>query len=67
MDREYISKHGLMEAHKQFMKLVNEGYISTSLTEAGEDETPQPEVGQEPSIGGDPNTQPPMDRKPHSP
>lgn len=61
MDREYISKHGLMEAHKQFMKLVNEGYISTSLTEAGEDEAPQPEVGQEPSMGGDPNTQPPMD------
>ena len=34
MDREYISKHGLMEAHKQFMKLVNEGYISTSLTDS---------------------------------
>lgn len=50
-----------MEAHKQFMKLVNEGYISTSLTEAGEDEAPQPEVGQEPSMGDDPNTQPPMD------
>ena len=54
MDKEYISKHGLMEAHKQFMKLVNEGYISTSLTEAGEDE-------QEPPMDGGQDMQPPMD------
>ena len=50
-----------MEAHKQFMKLVNEGYISTSLTEAGEDEAPQPDGEQEPPMGGDQHMQPPMD------
>ena len=61
MDREYISKHGLMEAHKQFMKLVNEGYISTSLTEAGEDESPKPDDEQEPPMDGGQDMQPHMD------
>ena len=40
MDKEYIKRHNLMEAHKQFMRL-SEGYISTSLEEADDDEEQQ--------------------------
>ena len=50
-----------MEAHKQFMKLVNEGYISTSLTEAGDDEATQPEEYDKSPVDGGQNMQPPMD------
>jgi hypothetical protein len=32
MDREYIKKHNMMEAHKQFMRLC-EGYLATDLSE----------------------------------
>ena len=33
MDKEYIKRHNLMQANKQFMRL-SEAYISTSLEEA---------------------------------
>jgi len=49
MDREYLTKHNMMEAHKQFMRL-SEGYLATDLSEE--------EPGQEdPGQGG----MPPMD------
>lgn len=42
MDREYLTKHNLMEAHKQFMRL-SEGYLATALAEADDDEEMQPQ------------------------
>lgn len=58
MDREYIIKHNLMEAHKQFMRL-SEGYFSTDLSEEGEDNPQDEPQGQE-MPPTDPN-QAPMD------
>lgn len=37
MDKEYIIKHNLMEAHKQFMRL-SEGYLATSIAEDDKDD-----------------------------
>ena len=56
MDREYLIKANLMESHKQFMRLCNEGYISTSLEEAGDEEAPDNNTPQDDSQG-----MPPMD------
>lgn len=38
MDRKYLQKHNLMESHKHFMRLINEGYLSSVI---GEDDDPQ--------------------------
>ena len=56
MDREYLIKANLMESHKQFMRLCNEGYISTSLEEAGDEENPDNNAQQDGGQG-----MPPMD------
>ena len=56
MDREYLIKANLMESHKQFMRLCNEGYISTSLEEAGDEENPDNNAPQDGGQG-----MPPMD------
>ncbi len=42
MDKEYIIKHNLMEAHKQFMRL-SEGYLATDLSEDDDENQGQPE------------------------
>ena len=62
MDKEYIIKHNLMEAHKQFMRL-SEGYLATSLTEDGEDDQNQPDdQGQMPMDGmGQPDNNAPAE------
>lgn len=69
MDKEYIARHNLTKAHKQFMRLA-EGYISSELAEADDEEAPdmngqQPPMGggqgDMPPMGDDPNQQPPMD------
>ena len=60
MDRKYLQKHNLMESHKHFMRLINEGYLSSVI---GEDDDPQdpnaqggapadPMGGQNPMGGG---------------
>lgn len=60
MDRKYLQKHNLMESHKHFMRLINEGYLSSVI---GEDDDPQdpnaqggapadPMGGQDPMGGG---------------
>lgn len=60
MDRKYLQKHNLMESHEHFMRLVNEGYLSSVI---GEDDDPQdpnaqggapadPMGGQDPMGGG---------------
>ena len=60
MDRKYLQKHTLMESHKHFMRLINEGYLSSVI---GEDDDPQdpnaqggasadPMGGQDPMGGG---------------
>lgn len=56
MDKEYIMKHNLMEAHKQFMRL-SEGYLATSLSEDnGENEMGgEPEMGENGPDGGPDN------------
>lgn len=41
MDKEYIIKHNLMEAHKQFMRL-SEGYLATDLSEDDDENQGQP-------------------------
>jgi len=41
MDKDYITKHGLMEAHKEFMRL-SEGYLATSMKEADGEDDKQP-------------------------
>lgn len=64
MDREFLKKYNLMEAHNQFMRLCNEGYLSTSLQEAGDEEAPiGPDQNNAPAPdGGEPmNDMPPMD------
>ena len=38
MNKEYIVKHNLMEAHKQFMRLSEGPLYQQQLEEAGEDE-----------------------------
>ena len=40
MDKEYIIKHNLMEAHNQFMRL-SEGYFASNISEAGEEDPQQ--------------------------
>lgn len=42
MDKEYIIKHNLMEAHKQFMRL-SEGYLATDLSEDDDENQGQPD------------------------
>jgi len=52
MDKEYLKKHGLMNAHNQFMHL-SEGYLTTTLAEDGDDENmPQQDEPQEPNNMG---------------
>lgn len=56
MDKEYIIKHNLMEAHKQFMRLSEGPLYQEQLKEAGEDENQDgmPQDGQ----GMNPEQQP---------
>ena len=42
MDKEYIMKHNLMEAHKQFMRL-SEGYLATSMVEDDNEQENMPD------------------------
>lgn len=77
MDKEYIIKHNLMEAHKQFMRL-SEGYLATDLSEdddenqgqpdpqaqAPEGEQLPPEGGDMGDMGGMPNGDIPNDGAP---
>lgn len=65
MNKEYIVKHNLMEAHKQFMRLT-EGPLYHNLEEAGEEEQPQPQGPGAPQGGdmpqGDMQGQAPMEQ-----
>ena len=40
MDKEFLQKHNLWESHQNFMRLIKEGYLSSVIDEAG-DEQPQ--------------------------
>jgi hypothetical protein len=51
MDKKYIIKHNLMEAHKQFMRL-SEGYLARQLDEEGDDDSQG--VGPDNAPAGDP-------------
>lgn len=54
MDREYMEKHNLMEAHKQFMRL-SEGYLAASLTE--DDDENQKNGSDNPAFDNNPGNQ----------
>ena len=43
MDSEYLTKHNMLEAHKQFMRL-SEGYLATDLMEDEPNQQQQPEM-----------------------
>lgn len=58
MDREYLKKHNLWESHQKFLRLVNEGYLSSMISEDEEDDNQDPNaMGGAPDggMGGDPN------------
>lgn len=44
MDKEYLERHNLTKAQKQFMRLA-EGYLSTSMMQEADDDQNQPEQG----------------------
>ena len=56
MNKEYIVKHNLMEAHKQFMRL-SEGPLY-GLREAGDEEQPEGQNDTPPMNGGEQQAQP---------
>ena len=60
MNKKFIIEHNLMEAHKQFMRL-SEGYLATSLEEAGEEDQNNPQGDMNPGQGQPPTDMPPMD------
>jgi uncharacterized protein YoxC len=62
MNKEYIVKHNLMEAHKQFMRL-SEGPLYHNLDEAGdEDQQPQGQDMPQGDMQGQPMDQPQGDQ-----
>lgn len=63
MDKKFLLENNLMKAHKKFMELCNEGYISTSLSEADDEEEQNPpqEGGQEPPMPQGDGQMPPLD------
>lgn len=58
MDKEFLRKHNLMESHKHFMRLIHEGYLSSALDEADDEQDPNAMGGApapaDPSMGGMP-------------
>ena len=45
MDRKYLQKHNLMESHKHFMRLINEGYLSSVISEDDDPQDPNAQGG----------------------
>lgn len=64
MNKEYLKKHNLIEAHKQFMRL-SEGYLATALAEDDKEDEMQPQGAETPSMdniqGGDEDNMPDQD------
>jgi hypothetical protein len=49
MDKDFLKKHNLMESHNNFMRLIHEGYLSSAIDEADDEQTPD-------AMGGVPAT-----------
>ena len=59
MDKEFLKKHNLMESHNHFMRLIHEGYLSSALDEADDEQQSDPNAmgggaPTDPSMGGMP-------------
>jgi hypothetical protein len=54
-DYQYLKENNLFEAHKQFLKMCNEGYLGGPIEEAGEQEDDPNAMPQDPNaMGGAP-------------
>lgn len=42
MDKEFLKKHDLWESHQNFVRLIKEGYLSSVIDEADDEQTPNP-------------------------